>query len=1500
MEYYYRRPSLVTEDIEDSQVGINNDEPKYTLDVAGGDIAASNVLASSVAASTVVASNVTASNVVATRFLEGLTIDARSNLCWGGHSLYDPYPGDPTDWDDLIPFSGDQEGMIHASWIRKPLTAKDVLVDLWNIGETGLEIADFVLDNLMDKGALQAAALNAVSDALNNALDEEPSSSNTRLRVTWSNMMDVPVAATDTLLGTKGDIYTREGQSLKVVPAGNFTRNAQNNLQVSTANADTILDFATKEAYLRAVNIGSNVRVTDNSSNFRVHSWSFGSNTVHNSNVVYLRCTLSNVTACNIETHSLSNSSNSIALMPDACVIEHRAPDQSKGTVSLSKNQLKFTTTASNNDVIQASVDDKGSLYLRSNVLVPECATIRAYQSPGIDNDIYREGVLRVMPDKIGFFQASNNSETTWCSFNSNGLFLTQKASVFGRLEPLVYPNPVNPLETLTTSNFPRLDLSLNNGLVYGWGLSANFSNLDVFKVTRNGEMFMNNKGSSTLQMLVNSNAEIQKGSTILDNDGNLRVDGKVIVSALGTFTRRADPESTVGFQVSPSGYLTMGGFQVTPEGVLSTTKSMSVSNVNVLSSLIYSSNCSVWGSNTAVYGSNTASWGSNAAVYGSNTASWCSNAAVSGSNTAIWGSNAAVYGSNTAAWGSNAARYGSNTAAWGSNNLQYYAPTTHTHDSLYRSKATYVPWTEISGKPNFDVDSNGSFSGMSVAGVTMGAAGLAFGGYALLNQNGMLTNALASAAGNLRLNPSGYSRFDDGIDIGASLRLDPSGFANFQGARFGAQSIHLSNDQVIITSPGSSNVLLSSNVSFFKTGNVGIGTTAPTDRLHVNGTIRTNGLVNTGGLGLVMSNSTVNNGNQLTIVNQCAPSNSIIYTFIQPVQPTGDGSGYVILGGFGYSNGASRGHQPLSVMYSKLGVGLSNPASQVDVAGDVACTGSFIEGGQALGIKYASSNSVGTLSNAHHTYSNAETSARLTVASNVATLSNAHHTYSNAETSARLTVASNVTTLSNAHVSFSNAETSARVVVASNLVTLSNAHVSFSNAETSARLIVASNLATLSNAHVSFSNAETSARLALTSNVVWCSNSVSQGNSYWQPGYVEVYNGIVSPALRCDYNTSTAGHAHVDGLLQVTGSMYEGGNALSAKYAPSNHAHADKYWISSNSLVVTGSNTRANNVFVGNFGHVGSFFGGMSHIDRANVTDYAFLQGSDGTTFINAPTGREVIFRINNSDKMLMNAAGLNIYGEVAADSKIVLNNSAIGIYLRSGTSNDYYWRIRNWTESDGLGNLDFYTCRAGVESRVAYIEDDVSATNRLNFTQGHRVVAPGITAEHVGLIVCSTGVYDSLLPVKPLLQRDHVTIDEAVPTVRLSNKRKERSVFGIVASMNETDTDDSMTFQAGAFTSVMKKPVGDSHRVFVNAVGEGAMWVVDTGGDLENGDYIQSSAVPGYGERQSSAGRDSHTVAKVTCDVDFKAVDIEQRFHTRVVDGRKAAFVGVVYCMG
>jgi len=117
-------------------------------------------------------------------------------------------------------------------------------------------------------------------------------------------------------------------------------------------------------------------------------------------------------------------------------------------------------------------------------------------------------------------------------------------------------------------------------------------------------------------------------------------------------------------------------------------------------------------------------------------------------------------------------------------------------------------------------------------------------------------------------------------------------------------------------------------------------------------------------------------------------------------------------------------------------------------------------------------------------------------------------------------------------------------------------------------------------------------------------------------------------------------------------------------------------------------------------------------------------------------------------------------------------------------------------------------------------------------------------------------------------------ITIDESLPVVSLSNVAQDKACFGVVSRMEEANT-RTRSETTGGLISEASKVLGDN-RVIVNSVGEGAIWVCDANGPLESGDYITTSNVAGYGQKQDGEFLANYTVAKITMDCDFTASNV------------------------
>jgi hypothetical protein len=113
-----------------------------------------------------------------------------------------------------------------------------------------------------------------------------------------------------------------------------------------------------------------------------------------------------------------------------------------------------------------------------------------------------------------------------------------------------------------------------------------------------------------------------------------------------------------------------------------------------------------------------------------------------------------------------------------------------------------------------------------------------------------------------------------------------------------------------------------------------------------------------------------------------------------------------------------------------------------------------------------------------------------------------------------------------------------------------------------------------------------------------------------------------------------------------------------------------------------------------------------------------------------------------------------------------------------------------------------------------------------------------------------------------------------ESLPVVSLSNVVSDRSVFGVVDRLEQGGTTERRQV-LGATVVTAQKELGDT-RVIVNSLGEGAIWVADTNGPLVSGDYITTSHLTGYGQKQDDDILHNSTVAKITMDCDFNPDDV------------------------
>lgn len=191
--------------------------------------------------------------------------------------------------------------------------------------------------------------------------------------------------------------------------------------------------------------------------------------------------------------------------------------------------------------------------------------------------------------------------------------------------------------------------------------------------------------------------------------------------------------------------------------------------------------------------------------------------------------------------------------------------------------------------------------------------------------------------------------------------------------------------------------------------------------------------------------------------------------------------------------------------------------------------------------------------------------------------------------------------------------------------------------------------------------------------------------------------------------------------------------------------------------------------------------------------------------------------------------------------------------------------------------------------------------------FTGQHAVVMdkPEIQQnldDYVGLIISSndTGCTSYYNGVK-YTGIDAIRINESLPNCKLSDTDNDKAVYGVITNQkNDEYFDDSGNPMYDNTDDGFDRQLFD--RVRVNSVGEGSIWVTNINGNIENGDYITSSIIPGYGKKQNDDILHSYTVGKSIMSCDFSLSSTRYKTKTIEFNGETyiAAFIGCTYHCG
>ncbi|MFH1413309.1 MAG: hypothetical protein ABIG56_00465 [Candidatus Omnitrophota bacterium] len=129
-------------------------------------------------------------------------------------------------------------------------------------------------------------------------------------------------------------------------------------------------------------------------------------------------------------------------------------------------------------------------------------------------------------------------------------------------------------------------------------------------------------------------------------------------------------------------------------------------------------------------------------------------------------------------------------------------------------------------------------------------------------------------------------------------------------------------------------------------------------------------------------------------------------------------------------------------------------------------------------------------------------------------------------------------------------------------------------------------------------------------------------------------------------------------------------------------------------------------------------------------------------------------------------------------------------------------------------------------------------------------------------------------------------VSLSDTLPTVRLSEIPNDKRVMGVLVSTS------SSLGPSHWYRSQAKEKFA-----VVNALGDGRLWVSNINGDVKVGDYITTSVLPGFGQRQGDDLLHSYTVGKAVERVNWGAVTATTAYKGK---SYKIHQIAVVYTSG
>jgi hypothetical protein len=283
--------------------------------------------------------------------------------------------------------------------------------------------------------------------------------------------------------------------------------------------------------------------------------------------------------------------------------------------------------------------------------------------------------------------------------------------------------------------------------------------------------------------------------------------------------------------------------------------------------------------------------------------------------------------------------------------------------------------------------------------------------------------------------------------------------------------------------------------------------------------------------------------------------------------------------------------------------------------------------------------------------------------------------------------------------------------------------------------------------------------------------------------------------------------------------------------------------------------------------------------------------------------TGSKILRLRTTGDALDMDITGANLYLN-GDDGNIMLvhndrknvgigttnpwENVKLDVYstVPINTDDDFYPGAASFHHHDGYisSNALLAYSGFGVQANGWYFDFYATGygTHYGPFTGGHEVRLSSDFSVEVkpGMIVSVTGK-----TLSRQLSDGTISVSCNMPDVMLSKQPRDKTVFGVFVK-------EILLPQ-----NHWHKSKGGERFASVNALGEGKVWVSNINGDIEAGDYITTSSIPGYGQKQDDDILRNYTLGKA-----IETVDWDEVTETVEYNGQrfKVYLIGVVYTSG